>query len=323
MMKTYNSFVQEIGLLFFRWLVKRRFNTVQFFSSLILTEKKEKKIIEVHKVAFNGFYSYWKSQQYLTRMKMWHAWVIFLLSHCIPYFPALLLQASIKGILEVHLRKFLIINSAMGNNSHKFTSNALSQWSNERYFANNWPLSSYCALKGGKERWLSELWHCASISRPLSRRTGLPGTQELAGINEDAKVTPRLLALMARHTTLRQSTQDAIWHYYHRNFWGKTLAQAGENARVSHLLPHTCTRLLIPRLSASLANSVHPFQSQSSGDQAWVIYRSTHKSPSSICLTCHWHSKSLSHACIHNGPITANGDPTPCLTITSVRVWER
>lgn len=29
---------------------------------------------------------------------------------------------------------------------------------------------------------------------------GLPGTQELAGINEDARVTPQILALMTQHT---------------------------------------------------------------------------------------------------------------------------
>lgn len=34
-----------------------------------------------------------------------------------------------------------------------------------------------------------------------SRATGLPGTQELARINEDAKVTLQLLPLMAQHTT--------------------------------------------------------------------------------------------------------------------------
>lgn len=40
---------------------------------------------------------------------------------------------------------------------------------------------------------------------------------------------------------------------------------------------------------------------------------------SPIRLHRRWHSKSLTHACIHNGPITANGDTTPYLTITSVR----
>lgn len=41
-----------------------------------------------------------------------------------------------------------------------------------------------------------------------SRETGLPGTQELARINEDAKVTPQLLALMARHTQRKCSQHN-------------------------------------------------------------------------------------------------------------------
>lgn len=60
----------------------------------------------------------------------------------------LLVSFNKKASSKCTYGKFLIINSAMGNNSHKFTSNALSQWSNERYFANNCSLSSYCALKG-------------------------------------------------------------------------------------------------------------------------------------------------------------------------------
>lgn len=88
-----------------------------------------------------------KSKKYLTRMKTWHE-VIFLLCPYDSFSALYLFQASIKGFFEVHLWKFLIIDSAMGNNSNKFSSNALSQWSNERYFANNWSLSSYCALKG-------------------------------------------------------------------------------------------------------------------------------------------------------------------------------
>lgn len=58
-----------------------------------------------------------------------------------------------------------------------------------------------------------------------SCEAALLGKQELARINEDAKVTAQLLALMARHTTLMQSTQDAIWHHRHtlnRSFSVKT-----------------------------------------------------------------------------------------------------
>lgn len=102
--------------------------------------------------------------------------------------------------------------------------------------------------------------------------TGLPGTQELGRINEDAKVTLRLLALMAQHTTQMQSTQDAIWHHCHRNVWAETLAQTRENTGITHLLAHTFVHthvgLLKPRLSASPANLDQPFSGKSSGAQA-------------------------------------------------------
>lgn len=186
------------------------------------------------------------------------------------------------------------------------------------------PFLLLCSERGRSSDWASCDIVLASAG---SRGTGLPGTQELARINEDAKVTPWLLALMARHTTQLQSTQYAIWRHCHGNFWVETLAQTRGETHTAHLLAHTFVHkragLLKSHLSASLANLDWPFSREFSGAQAWVMYRSTHKGPGSIYLPCHWHSKSLSHACIHNGPITADGDLTPYLTITSVRVWER
>lgn len=104
-----------------------------------------------------------------------------------------------------------------------------------------------------------------------SRETGLPGTQELARINEDAKVTPQLLALMARHTTQMQSTQYAIWHHCHRNFRAETLAHTRENTLhiYSHVhFVHTKAGLLKSHLSASPANLDQSFSRKSSGTQA-------------------------------------------------------
>lgn len=127
-------------------------------------QKHTCKCMRLHLIAFA---LKWKKSKTYQQEWKFDMGLFSLLSLWSPFSVLYFHQASIKGIFEVHLRKFLIINSAMGNNSHKFTSNALSQWSNERYFANNWSLSSYCArcTEGGKEQWLSELWHCASVSR--------------------------------------------------------------------------------------------------------------------------------------------------------------
>lgn len=81
-----------------------------------------------------------------------------------------------------------------------------------------------------------------------SRGTALPGTQELARINEDAKVTPRLLALMARHTQRKCSRLKMPYGIIATDtpgtFWAESLARARGKIRALHIYSHMrlCTR---------------------------------------------------------------------------------
>lgn len=141
----------------------------------------------------------------------------------------------------LHFKQASIKASWKCTYGNKFPSNAFSQWRNERYFANNWSLSSHCALKGVQTE---DRGSCDIVLASAgSCRTGLPGTQELARINEDARVTPRLLALMARHTRQLQTTQNAIWRHCHGNFCNEAWLQTRKRTCITHVwaLAHTHT----------------------------------------------------------------------------------
>lgn len=139
---------------------------------------------------------------------------------------------------------------------------------------------------------------------------GPPGTRELARINEDAKVAPRLPPLMVRWYT-NVEADNTICH----------MAPLPQELLLCNLATEK-TRVYICVNIRALASQAHLdhifFRGMRVIDEG---YRSL--PTKALGLPCHRHSISLSHARIHNGPITANGNTTPYLTITSVWAWER
>lgn len=120
---------------------------------------------------------------------------------------------------------------------------ASSQWRNGRYFANNCSLFLELRSKTGW-RW-REQWHGVSTSSPLLKWAAWR-TQDLAGINEGARVTWRLLALMMRHAHGKcRQHNAAIWWHCHGNFLQRDLSRRREQNTENQGVSYTCNSICV------------------------------------------------------------------------------